>query len=150
MVFKGNPPGPALSPPRRIARELTPGQYAAKDADEAVERVLDFDRKWAGYDFPRYLMALSRIQATILPKRGLRAGDYAHYASQSESLFLSPVVAALDEYGVPAQIGQKLVRLLGSGVDLDEALKRFAALDIQRLHLDAFEREVVLDAQRSL
>ena len=36
----------------RILDELKPGQYAAKDPDEAVERILDFDRNWGGISFP--------------------------------------------------------------------------------------------------
>lgn len=135
---------------KRVLDELKPGQYAAKTADEAVERVLDFDRTWAAFEFPRYLMATSRIQKVVLPKRGQKPGDYAHFASQSESLFLPPVVAALDEYGVPTQVGTRLAKALGSTTDLDVALARFAELDVTKLGLDPFEVEVVIDAQRGL
>ena len=75
---------------QRILEELKPGDYAASSPDEAVERILSFDRNWASYEFPRYLMALSRIQQYILPQAGLRAGDYSFYASQVESLFEKP------------------------------------------------------------
>jgi hypothetical protein len=132
----------------RVLDELKPGQHAAESVDEAVERVLDFDRTWAGYEFPRYLAATSRIQEVILPKRGVPAGEYSHFASQSESLFQSPVVAALDEYGVPTQIGRRIARAFGTSDNLDEALERFKGLDVTKFGLDPFEVELVLDAQR--
>jgi len=138
------------SPRQRIQDELIPGQYAAKTPDEAVERVLEFDRTWAGFEFPRYLMAVSRIQKAILPRRGMSPGDYSHFASMAESLFLSPVIAALDEYGVPAQIGERIAKVLRAVDDLDVALARFGELDVTRLKLDPFEAEIVLDAQRGL
>ncbi len=134
----------------RVLEELKPGQYAAENVDEAVERVLDFDRTWAGYEFPRYLAATSRIQEVILPERGVPAGEYSHFASLSESLFQPPVIAALDEYGVPIQIGRRIASALGALDNLDEALEQFANLDVANLNLDPFEVEIVLDAQRGL
>jgi hypothetical protein len=134
----------------RVLQELQPGPYAADSPDEAVERVLDFDRSWAGYEFPRCLMAVSRIQSVVLPRRGLKPGEYTHYASMSEALFQSPVVAALDEYGVPTQVGRRLIAALGTSDDLDLALTKFGSLDVSNLRLDPFEVEIVLDAQRNL
>lgn len=134
----------------RVLEELTPGQYAAKNVDDAVERVLDFDRTWAGYEFPRYLAATSRIQEVVLPQRGVPAGEYSHFASLSESLFQSPVVAALDEYGVPIQIGRRIAGALGALDNLDQALAKFVTLDVTNFDLDPFEVEIVLDAQRGL
>jgi DEAD/DEAH box helicase len=137
-------------PRRRILEELTPGRFAAESADIAVERVLDFDRTWAGYEFPRFLAAASKIQQSILPRRGIRAGEYTHFASLCESLFQPAFVAALDEYGVPSQIGARLVDAVGNPHTLDEALERFSRLDLSKVSLDPFELELVLDAQRGL
>lgn len=71
----------------RVRQELRPGQYAAKTADEAVERVLEFERTWASFELPRYLMAVSRIQRAVFEPLGLRFGDYSSFASQVECLF---------------------------------------------------------------
>ena len=54
----------------RIKAELKPGRFAAKTSDEAVERVLRFDRNWAGFELPRLLMALSRIYNTRFCRPG--------------------------------------------------------------------------------
>jgi hypothetical protein len=134
----------------RILEEMTPGPFAAESADVAVERVLDFDRTWAGYEFPRFLAAASKIQQSILPRRGIRAGEYTHFASLCESLFQPAFVAALDEYGVPSQIGARLTEAIGNPHSLDEALERFSRLDLSKIRLDPFELELVLDAQRGV
>jgi hypothetical protein len=135
---------------RRVLDELTPGKYAARSPDEAVERVLQFERNWAGFELPRCLRALSRIQAYVLQQKGLPQGDYSSFASQAESLFRSPVVAALDEYGIPLQVAEKLQAHLRSTTDLDVALKQLNSLDLRRVRLTAFERELVADAQRAI
>jgi hypothetical protein len=135
---------------RRILEELTPGPYAADSADIAVERVLDFDRTWAGYEFPRFLAAASKIQEAILPARGISAGEYTHFASLCESLFQPSFVTALDEYGVPTPIGARLADAIGSPPSLDEALERFSRLELSKIRLDPFELELVLDAQRGI
>ena len=136
----------------RAEKELTNTnpQFRAKSADEAVERVLDFDRTWAGFEFPRYLMALSRIQAHVLGKLGLPIGDYTVFATRVESLFQNPVAVALEEYGIPIQVGSKLERHFGTGSDLDTALSKLRGLNVAVLGLNGFELEVVEDARKSL
>jgi uncharacterized protein YneF (UPF0154 family) len=134
----------------RALKELVPGKYAAKSADEAVERVLSFDRTWANFEFPKYLMALSRIQQTILARAGRKAGDYTAYATQCESLFQDHVSLALEEYGIPMQVADKLRYALGKPEDLDSALGALRELDLQKLQLSPFETELVADAQKDL
>ncbi len=135
---------------KRIRDELTPGKYAAKSPDEAVERVLAFERTWAGFEMPRYLMALSRIQASVLGRQGLPTGDYSAFAAQVECSFRNPVTAALDEYGVPPQVVERIQPALGETDDLDRALVRLKTLDVQALRLGNFEAELVRDAQAGL
>ena len=130
----------------RVRQELRPGQYAAKTPDEAVERVLEFERTWAGFELPRYLMALSRIQRAVFESRALPFGDYVAFASQVECLFYDPVVSALDEYGVPCQVGVKIVGALGHPADLDVALDRMRVLRVNQLGLDTFETDLLEDA----
>jgi hypothetical protein len=130
----------------RVALELAPGQFAAKNPDEAVERVLDFDRRWAGFEFPRMLMALSRIQEAVLGRHGVPYGDYSLFAAEVECLFTTPVILALEEYGIPMVVGRRLQRVLGSLDDLDMALNELRSLDLASLRLDEFEALIVADA----
>jgi hypothetical protein len=134
----------------RVENELT-GQYAAKNVDEAVERVLEFDRNWASFDLPRLLMALSRIQAHVFDGLGISSGSYGHFAGQIECLFTTPVVAALDEYGIPIQLGDRLRSLLGSDDDLDLALRNLARINATTLRdVTEFERELIENSKHGL
>ncbi len=134
----------------RVRQELRPGQYVAKTPDEAVERVLQFERTWAGFQFPRYLMAVSRIQDHVLGALRLPTGNYSYFASQVECLFRNPVVAALDEYGIPLQVAERIQQVLGTDKDLDLALLNLKQANLKKVRLDAFERELLEDAQRAL
>jgi hypothetical protein len=127
----------------------------ALDPDKAVEDTLDFLRNWASYHFPRFLMALSRIQQVVYAELGLPAGDYSVFAAQIENYFLPAGIAALDEYGIPLQVGRKLIPLLGDAADLDAALAglrrlRPAQLSRETLGRTAFERSLVEDTLRHL
>ena len=53
---------------------------------------------------------------------------------------------ALDEYGVPIQVGVKLQNLLRPDGDLDTALNRLRALNVDALAISGFEKELVRDA----
>lgn len=90
------------------------------------------------------MSAVNRIQSEVLARHSKRPGDYAFFNGQMESLFMSPVIIALEEYGVPLQLGEQIVPLLGNPQTLDEALaalvKRRAA-DIPGL--TGFERSLV-------
>ncbi len=134
----------------RVRQELNPGKFAAKTPDEAVERVLEFERTWAGFELPRYMMAISSIQRAVFGPLGLPYGDYSTFASQIECFFKNPVIAALDEYGVPLQVGEKIVRYLGETEDLDVALAKLKELKVEELGLDRFERELLIDAKMFL
>ena len=112
--------------------------------------MLEFERTWAGFELPRYLMALSRIQEVLLGRRGQPTGDYSAFASQVECLFRNPDIAALDEYGVPLQIGENIQLALGVTDDLDAALQQLRALNAKALGLDDFEVQLVEEAQAGL
>jgi hypothetical protein len=135
---------------KRALSELKPGKWAARSPDEAVERVLQFERNWAGFELPRLLIAISRIQQEVLSRKGLPHGDYSAFSTQVESLFRAPVVAALDEYGVPLPLAEKLQAYLRTKEDLDVALTNLKMLNLQTVRLLPFEKELVEDAQRTL
>jgi len=135
---------------KRVKTELQPGQYAAKSPDEAVERVLQFERSWAGFELPKLFRALSSIQKAVLSRQGLPFGDYTVFAAQAESLFRSPVVAALDEYGIPIEVGEKLTVFLKTKDDLDIALAELKNLSLRNIKLPSFEVQLIRNAQEGL
>jgi hypothetical protein len=97
-------------------------------------------------------MALSRIQAAVFGRAGIRPGDYSAYAAQVESLFTNPVAATLDEYGIPLELAEKLRRVIGTTTDLDLALANIKKCKVGLLvpELHPFERELVKDTQAYL
>ncbi len=134
----------------RIEAELKPIQYAAKTPDEAVERVFEFDRNWAGFQFPRILMALSQIQEFVFAKNYGIAGDYSFFASKVETLNRSAVSLALEEYGLPLQITDKITPLAKLTDDIDESLSLVKKVSVTKLNLSTFEEELFRDVQAHL
>lgn len=127
----------------RILDELSPGPFAARTADKAVERVLEFDRTWASFELPRLLKALEDVQAHVLSKRGAPSGEYGFFINQLENLFRRPFQVPLEEYGLPLQITDKMLTFL-QGVDsIDDALALIKDVPSDRLTLEPFERELL-------
>ncbi|EMI50490.1 helicase [Stenotrophomonas maltophilia AU12-09] len=123
----------------------------SSEADRIVEEVLDFVRTWAGFHFPRYLMVLDRIQRAVYMSRNGEAGDYSVYAAKIETLFTTSGLIALDEYGIPIQIAEKLRPYFAQHDTVDEAVGQLRQLDIARVaSLTEFERELVQEAQTGL
>jgi len=96
------------------------------EADDALESFLEFARQWLSFKAPRLVSAVGRIQNEVFLRHGITPGNYAFFCSQLESLFMNPVVTALEEYGVPIQIASRLVPKLGDPKTLDEALAGLA------------------------
>jgi len=92
----------------RIENELQ-GEYAANSPDEAVERIFDFDRHWATFEMPRILRAFSDVRKHIHSDMN---GDYYFYAGLLENLFRPPFQVALEEFGLPLQISDKILKKL--------------------------------------
>lgn len=125
----------------RILDELTPGPYEASSVDEAVERVFEFDRSWASFELPRMLRAFSDIRKHVHGG----SGDYSFFAGQLENLFRPSFQVALEEFGVPLQVSDKLTPILKGMKSIDDALQALNQLPIEKFKLDAFERELVED-----
>ncbi|PYX12460.1 MAG: helicase [Acidobacteria bacterium] len=81
-----------------------------KDADKAVQEVLDFLRLWANFHFPQLLRTLDRIQKDVFRRlRMPSSGNYDFYANRVENFFADPALVALEEYGIPLEVAKKLV-----------------------------------------
>jgi hypothetical protein len=121
-----------------------------KDADVAVQEVLDFLRLWANFHFPQLLRAVDRIQKDVFRRLNMRSGEYEFYASRVESFFTEPALVALEEYGIPLEVAKKLRRHLMPIDGLDGALQQLRALQLEKTNLSDFEKTLVKDAQDSL
>ena len=114
------------------------------EADEAMETFLEFARHWMSFKAPRLMGAVNRIQAEVLNRNRRRPGDYAFFCGQMESLFMDPVIIALEEYGIPLQLGLRLLPVLGKPKTLDDALEslsKCSASDFK--NLTSFEWELL-------
>ena len=120
------------------------------DPDKAIPQVLDFLRLWAQFHFPRLLRVVGRIQAEVLGRLGRPFGDYDFFANQVESLFLDPTLLALEEYGVPLELGRKLEGQLKPDGDLDGVLSRLKAISPDQRGLLSFERRLLRAAQETI
>ena len=97
-----------------------------------------FQRNWASFAFPRYLRALDLIQKEVFGDLGMRYGDYSLYGVKVESLFLPPELPALEEYGLPVQLGLKLQRRLTLNNGLDRAIQSLRSLNTHGAGLSVF------------
>lgn len=139
----------ALGNPTALLRERL-ARPEQQSADEIVEETMDWLRTWANFSFPRFLMAVDRIQRAVFRPRNLEPGDFSFFASRVENWFLDPATMALDEYGIPIQLAARLEGSLEPDGDLDAVLERLRNLDIDKLRLESFEKSLVVDAQTHL
>jgi hypothetical protein len=121
-----------------------------RTADDIVEETIEFLRNWCTFAFPRFLLAIDRVQRSVFTKLGRRAGNYALFASEIENWFLDPAIMALDEYGIPVQVGQRLQTVLKPEGNLDRAIDQLRGLDVDKLQLSRFEQELFRDAREHL
>ncbi|NJO55959.1 MAG: hypothetical protein HC834_05895 [Rhodospirillales bacterium] len=111
--------------------------------------MLKFDRNWASFDFPQFLMALQRIQQAVFSAQNLPFGDYAFFAKQVESLFRPEICAALDEYGIPSSVAQKCP-FLADAPDLETAFQGLLEQDLTRLQVHPYEAELLESARQGM
>ena len=123
--------------------------YAAKTASEAVERVLKFDRNWASFDFPQYLMALNRIQQALFSASKLRAAAIPSLRNRWRASSVRRSVRPWMNTASPA-VSPKSAPFLSHATDLDSALQALTRQDLSRLSLHPYEVELLTAARDSL
>ena len=80
----------------------------------------------------------------------LAAPNYSIYAEAAENLFMPWTITALDEYGIPIQIGKKLSGRLDQ-YDLDRTLQDLRTLDLANLEgFTEFERGLIALVQGTI
>ena len=113
---------------------------------QAVERVLEFLRRWAEFHFPRFLSALDKIQRHVFSQSNMQPGNYEIYVSEIKRLFMPLSATVLEEYGVPYQISLQIEQHQALGETVDEILASLPTLAIDDLSLTSFEKELLQDA----
>ena len=116
----------------------------------AVETALRVVRNVICQRFPRDLMVIDAIQREVLTASDRPAGDYALFAEQAENLFMPAVLFALDEYGIPLQSAQALQPLLMPADTLDDVLKSFRDIPLERVLLSSFEKDIIAEVRETL
>lgn len=117
---------------------------------EAVENTLRFLRQWCEFHFPRYLGALDRIQRVVFEKNNISPGDYSPFIFSVKHLFMHPAVTVLEEYGLPYNITQKIIKRYSLGEDVDEFLEQIRAVNVSELNLSNFEEEMLRDVLKNI
>lgn len=112
---------------------------------EAINLRLKFIRNMACFRLPRDIMAVNKIQADLLTRRGMQPGDFSFFAEQLENMFLDPLLAALDEYGIPTQISTQIKSYILPSRHLNELLAKLRELAprLDSLQLSRFEKSLM-------
>lgn len=91
--------------------------------DLIIDRILNFRRLWANHHFPRLLRAIGSIINDVGEQKGLiHCCDYSAYSTLVENYHYDISLVALEEYGLPLEVSQKLERYLSTNGDLDQSL----------------------------
>lgn len=118
----------------------------APDLGGVIRQVNKFMRDICGYKIPSRLRAVEAIVAPFLERHGLPPADYSAYAATIENLYLGVAVSALDELGIPPQLIAKLRPQLAGAQTADSSYGVVRGLDLAKLDLSPFERDVLKDA----
>ena len=124
--------------------------FKDETTSDIIELSLKFLRNIVCHRFPKDLMAVDAIQRDVFAKSGRTPGNYSLFAEQTENLFISPVLYALDEYGIPVQTAQALEDGLLPANSLNQALSKLRELDLNRFTLSSFETEILDDVRNSI
>ena len=120
--------------------------------DDAVEDVLAFLRNWASFSYPKYLVALNDIVNVVLVKRGMKPCNYIPFAGAIEHLFQPQSFLALEEYGLPLELSEKLVKakIIHRDDDLGIVLKTLRRVSLKEYGENIFESRMLEDFQEGL
>ncbi|WP_255792171.1 DEAD/DEAH box helicase [Mycobacteroides abscessus] len=100
----------------------------SESRSDVVTNVVRFQRNWMGFTIPSMLRGLQTIQAEVLPKRGIRPGNYEFLLREIEALYLPEGIAELEEFGLPIPLGLKLINFGLQGEDQQARLNSLISL----------------------
>jgi hypothetical protein len=137
----------------RFRKEMISNQIGRNTSpDDAVENVLSFLRGWASFNYPKYLIALDELTNHVLLSRGLKPCNYIPFAATIEHLFQPNSFSALEEYGLPTEISEKLLngRLFSKDDSLDVVVNNLRDKEIIGFANGVFEQRVIEDFQKGI
>lgn len=127
----------------KIYNEMHQGQYSAGDVTEAIDKIMIFEKHWCEYTLGLYLSTMDSIQKYIFQKNNIKYGSYASYISAVECLFSNPLFQALEEFGLPYQISEKISYIFKGLNDIDIAISKIKKLDVTQCNLSKIEQYIV-------
>jgi hypothetical protein len=137
----------------RFRREMILSQIERNTSpDDAVENVLAFLRGWASFNYPKYLVTLNDVVNHVLQLKGLRPCNYLPFAMIIEYLFQPSSFSALEEYGLPTEISEKLLngKVFNKDDSLDVVVNNLRNQELDRFGNGVFEKRVIEDFQRGI
>lgn len=130
---------------RMIENELANKDFC-KTPTIAVEKTLNFLRKWGEYNFPKYLNAIDDIQKYVLKKNNVPSGDYHAFLEEVKHWFLPVSATFLEEYGIPFQVTLKIEKQTPLGDTPDQIISTLKKIKIDEFHLSPIEASILSDA----
>lgn len=132
---------------RKEDRDLIQSEYdfwsprnAEYEIDDAVQSVFDFKRNLIGYNLPKIILAINDVQRLIFSRFNYRCGDYAAFAHSLEAMFLPPSIVALEEFGIPTRVAQKIYQISNVGEDATVDLILEQVRSHPGLYISKFEK----------
>ncbi|MFT4186858.1 MAG: DEAD/DEAH box helicase [Micrococcaceae bacterium] len=129
-------------------------KFENSELSDVITDILSFQRNWMGYTIPSLLSACQFIYNEIAYTMGEPLANYDLYISQMESLFLSPCLLELDEYGLPLPLAIRFTEMgMIKSEDISEVLESFANLALTesvRMKLSKVELWIVDDVLEGL
>ena len=104
-----------------------------KRVNRATFTILHIARHWFDYKLPKWLAVISNLQEYVCDERKRKPGSYAFLASSLENGFLSPGLAALQEYDVPITAIKKLENILDEHRTPEQNLMNLNQLSNEKL-----------------
>ena len=105
-------------------------RFTPVDIDKVILNVFDFKRSYVGFKLPRIIAAINDIQKHVFGNYGYTFGNYSAFSHELESYFDNPLIQTLEEFGIPAPLGKKLLRTLPSTTTLDEVLDKLPSIQL--------------------
>ncbi|MDD2468167.1 MAG: DEAD/DEAH box helicase [Desulfobulbus sp.] len=94
-----------------------------QNIDDVINRILDFQRLWVNFHFPRLLRTIESIVNESLRVNKIQdICDYSAYSMLVENYFFDSSLVALEEYGLPLEVGKLFEDKLSTEGELDKAL----------------------------
>lgn len=117
--------------------------------NQAIDFVLQFQRKHASFEIPKLLAVIESIQKYTFKKSGIDdCGDYSMFASMLENEQIDGRFQFLIDYGVPSSAIKKISEKVDKSVSGDNSIMKYIREHAQKIYplLLPYERQLLLNA----